>query len=212
MKPRGLGGFMQAHATPGALLAAGALLFPAFLLQQDLVLRALQIVVVSALNALMGRRVRPAQFLIMAAGIVLFNLVIPTGRVLVAVFGVPLTEGALKSGLFKATAMVGLIVLSQFSLRSDLRLPGWLGGLIARTFHYFELIMSQRPRMDRKDVIGSIDQILIEVQSAGKPHEGGLRAPGRSSLKGILALAVVVCINWAPFAYTLVHPRPFWGA
>jgi len=211
VKHRKLGVFLQAHATPGALLAAGALLFPAFLLQQDLVLRALQIVIVTSLNALTGRRVRPAQFLVIAAGIVLFNLAIPTGKVLVAVLGLPLTEGALKTGLSKATVMIGLIALSQFSLRSDLRLPGWMGGLIGRSFYYFELIMSQSRRIDRKDIIGSIDRILIEVQAGGGPASGSSRAPVRSTLKGILALAAVVCVNWVPLVYSLVHPRPFWG-
>jgi hypothetical protein len=211
VKDRKLGVFLQAHATPGALLAAGALLFPAFLLQQDLVLRALQIVFVTSLNALTGRRARPAQFLVIAAGIVLFNLVIPTGKVLVAVLGLPLTEGALKAGLFKATAMIGLISLSQFSLRSDLRLPGWMGGLIGRSFYYFELIMSQRRRIDRKDLIGSIDQVLIEVQAAGGPGSESPRALIRSTPMGILALAAVVCVMWAPLVYSLAHPRPFWG-
>lgn len=211
MKDRKLGVFLRAHATPGALLAAGALLFPAFLLQQDLVLRALQIVIVTSLNALTGRRVRPAQFLVIAAGIVLFNLAIPTGKVFVAVLGLPLTEGALKTGLSKATVMIGLIALSQFSLRSDLRLPGWMGGLIGRSFYYFELIMSQSRRIDRKDIIGSIDRILIEVQAGGGPASGSSRAPVRSTLKGILALAAVVCVNWVPLVYSLVHPRPFWG-
>jgi hypothetical protein len=211
VKDRSLGVFLQAHVTPGALLAAGALLFPAFLLQQDLVLRGLLIVFVASLNALTGRRVRPLQFLVIAAGIVLFNLVIPTGKVLVDVLGLPLTEGALKTGVSKATAMIGLIALSQFSLRSDLRLPGRMGGLLGRSFYYFESIMGQRREMDRKDIIGSVDRILIEVQAAGGSVSRDPRAPVRSTLKGILALAVVVCVNWAPLVYTLVHPRPFWG-
>ena len=212
MKDRTRGAFLQAEATPGAILAAGTLLFPAFLLQQDLVLRALQIVMITSLNALTGRRVRLAQLLALAAGIVLFNLVIPSGRVLMAVLGLPLTEGALKTGLFKASAMIGLIALSQFSLRSDLRLPGWMGGLIGRSLYYFELIMSQKRRIDRRDIIGSIDAILIDVQALEGPDAGRTRAPIHSTFKGILALAAVVCVNWAPFVYSLVHPRPFWGS
>jgi hypothetical protein len=205
------GGFLRAHATSRALLAAGALLLPAFLLQQDLAVRGMQIVLFAALTALTGRRVRLAQFLVMSAGIVLFNLLIPTGKVLAAPLGLPLTEGALKIGLWKTTAMIGLIVLSQFSIRSDLRLPGWIGGLIGRSFFYFELIMSKRRRIDRKDIIASFDRILIEVQAEGRHREAGMQDPRRSTFKGILLVGAVVCVNWAALAFTLAHPRPFWG-
>jgi heptaprenyl diphosphate synthase len=180
-------------------------------MQQDLAVRGMQIMLFAALTALTGRRVRLAQFLVMGAGIVLFNLLIPTGKVLAAPFGLPLTEGALKIGLWKTTAMIGLIVLSQFSMRFDLRLPGWIGGMIGRSLFYFELIMSKRRRIDRKDIIASIDRILIEVQAEGRHREAGARDPGRSTFKGILLLGALVCVNWAALAYTLAYPRPFWG-
>jgi len=212
MKPDTSGGpWLRINTSPGVLFAAGALLFPAFLMQQDLVVRALQIVLFITFNAFSGRRVRPVQFLIVSTGIVLFNLVIPTGRVLVSVLGLPLTEGALKSGLFKATAMTGLIALSQFSIRSDLRLPGRLGGLIGRSLFYFEKIMGERRRIDRRDIIGSIDRLLLEVQGPAAPGTQAKAEGSTSTWSGVLALAVIVCVNWGALVVTLVHPRPFWG-
>jgi heptaprenyl diphosphate synthase len=212
MKPdSGRGPRLRISSSPGILFAAGALLFPAFLMQQDLVVRALEIVLFITLNAFSGRRVRPVQFLVVSAGIVLFNLVIPTGRVLVSVLGLPLTEGALKSGLFKATAMTGLIALSQFSIRSDLRLPGRLGGLIGRSLFYFEKIMGERRRIDRRDIIGSIDRLLLEVQGAAAPGMQAETERSTSTWGGVCALAVIVCVNWGALVLTLVHPRPFWG-
>jgi len=203
--------FLSENASPRVLFFSGALLFPAFLMQSDLVVRALQIAFFMALNAFTGRRVRLIQFLAVSAGIVLCNLVIPTGRVLVTVLGLALTEGALKSGLFKATAMTGLIALSQFSIRSDLRLPGRIGGLIGRSFFYFEKIMGERRKIDRKDIIGSIDSLLLDVQAKSSPEAPGARARPRSTLRGIAILSSLVCLNWGVFLFTLIHPRPLWG-
>lgn len=210
---------LAAGASPQGLFLCGALLFPPFLLQQDLVVRAGLIAAFVALNALAGRRIRVLQSVLVAAGIVAFNLVIPTGRVLLAPLGLPITEGALKSGLMKATAMTGLIFLSRFSIRPNLLLPGRIGGLIGRSLFYFEAIMGQRRRIDRKDIIGSIDALLLSVtetgaaQDAGNPPRqqptDGERSAGR--WKGLAGLIAIVLINWAVYAATLVHPRPFWG-
>ena len=208
-----------AGASPQALFLCGALLFPPFLLQQDLAVRAGLIGLFVILNALAGRRMRIVQSALVAAGIVAFNLIIPTGRVLAAPLGLPITEGALKSGLMKATAMTGLIFLSRFSILPSLRLPGRIGGLIGRSLFYFEAIMSQRQRIDRKDIIGSIDALLLSVAEAGTPRDPvpprvGKPAEGeRPALRGrgLPALIAIVLFNWAVYAATLIHPRPFWG-
>jgi hypothetical protein len=208
--------------SPRSLFVCGALLFPPFLLQQDIVIRAGLILAFMLLNALGGRRVRVLQAGIVAAAIVIFNLVIPTGRVLAAPWGIPITESALKSGLMKATTMTGLVFLSQFSIRSSLRLPGRIGGLIGRCLFYFEAIMSERGKIDRRNIIGSLDAILMSIgapesvpaerlapvswDARGAAHEGRGRARGLASL-GIIAAAV-----WASLAATVVFPHPFWGS
>lgn len=212
----------QAAAVPQvssqALFICGALLFPPFLLQQDIVVRAGLILVFFALNLLSHRRVRILQSLLVAAGIVAFNLVIPTGRVLASPLGLPITEGALKSGLLKATAMTGLIFLSRFSIRPSLRLPGRFGGLIGRSLYYFEAIMGQRRRIDRRDVIGSVDALLLSVTEQAEcdptvPAEDGGGVPTKPARRrgGLPALIALVALNWGVYAATLVHPRPFWG-
>jgi hypothetical protein len=193
------------------LFAAGALLFPSFLLQQDLAIRAMQIALFLALNALSGRRIRFVQYIVVAAGIIAFNLVIPTGRVLVAPLGLAITEGALKSGLLKATAMTGLIALSQFSIRSELRLPGRMGGLVGRSLYYFERIMGGRRRIDRKDIIGSVDALLLEVQGSTSDPDAGTTPRARTTPLGSAILVLSVAASWGAYVFTLFHPRPFWG-
>jgi hypothetical protein len=206
----GWGAFMRSNTTPRLLFVCGALVFPSFLLQQDIVIRAFQVLLFICLCALSGRRVRPLQYLVVAAGIVIFNLVIPTGRVLLAVAGLPVTEGALKSGLLKATAMTGLIALSQFSIRSDLHIPGRIGGLLGRSLFYFERIMSDRRKVDRRDIIGSIDALLLEVHRAPAPDETRASSPSRSTARGFVALSILVALNWGALVVSLVHPRLFW--
>ncbi len=205
------GAFLVDNASARMLFIAGALLFPSFLLQQDIAVRAMQIALFLILNMLSGRRIRVAQYLVVSAGIVVFNLVIPTGRVLAAPLGLSITEGALKSGLLKATAMAGLIALSQFSIRSELRLPGRVGGLIGRSLYYFERIMGGRRRIDRKDIIGSVDALLLEVQNAGPAEAAEESARVRSKPPGVAILLLCVAASWGAYVFTLIHPRPIWG-
>ena len=183
----------------------------AFLFQQDPLVRSLQILLFLGLSAAAGRRIRIFQILVVGVGIVAFNLVIPTGRVLLTVLGLPLTEVALRSGLLKATAVIGMIAISQFALRPDLEIPGRLGGLIARSLFYFQLIMSRRSKIDRKNLIGSIDDLLLDLQgSAGTGNEAGARI-GRTTPVGALALFALLAANWAVFLCTVFHPYPLWG-
>ena len=201
-----------------ALFLCGALLFPPFLLQQDIVIRCGLVGLFLVLNLAAVRRVRILQSALVALGIVAFNLVIPTGRVLAAPLGLPITEGALKSGVMKATAMTGLIFLSRFSIRPDLRLPGRLGGLIGKSLFYFEAIMSQRRRIDRRDIIGSVDALLVSVtERAGDGSNASSNpeaAPPQDATArgGLPALIALVLLNWAVYAATLLYPRPLWGA
>ena len=217
--PSGVPILPRVEGSPREIFLAGALLFPPFLLQQDIVIRAVLTVLFMTLTALAGRRVRLWQALAVTAGIVVFNLIIPTGRVLASPLGLPITEAALRSGLMKATAMTGLIFLSQFSIRASLRLPGRAGGLVGRSLYYFEAIMAERREIDRRHLIGSLDAILLSLGDPGpaaeehvpvpparRPEEKGSRAGGRA------VLIAIVVLNWAVFFVTLAHPRPFWGA
>lgn len=206
-----LGRFLEARVPAILQFAAGALLIGAFLAQRDLVIRTAEFVAFLALARLSGRRLRPLSYALVAAGIVAFNLIIPVGRELATVLGFPVTESALKSGVAKALTLVGMIAASQFSIRADLRLPGRFGGLLGRSLMYFQRIMTERRRIDRRDVFGSIDAVLLSVHGAGY----ALRADAPTvsvRASGVLVLAGIVCLTWAPLIATLVAGRaPFWG-
>ena len=117
-------------------------------------------------------------------------------------------------GVMKATAMTGLIVLSQFSIRPNLRMPGRFGGLVGRSLYYFEAIMNQRGSVDRRDVIGSVDALLLSLGAAPQALAAGTSSPAGSAREGVaghVLLVLPVAANWGLFAFTLVHPHPFWG-
>jgi hypothetical protein len=206
-----LGGFLASRVPAVVQFVAGALLMAAFLAQRDLVVRGAEFVAFLVLARLSGRRLRLLSYAVVALGIVAFNLIIPVGRELVSVLGFPVTETALKSGIAKALTLVGMIAASQFSIRTDLRLPGRFGGLLGRSLLYFQRIMAERRRIDRRDVVGSIDTVLREVHGAGNAlRDDAPAVPVR--LSGMLVLAGIVCLTWAPLVATLIAGRaPFWG-
>jgi hypothetical protein len=67
----------------------------------------------------------------------------PSGEVLFTLGSFPITAGALQWGLIKTTTLLGLIYLSQFAIHPGLQLPGVLGGIIGKTFFYFERIQEE---------------------------------------------------------------------
>jgi hypothetical protein len=206
-----LGRFLSSRVPAVVQFAAGALMMAGFLAQRDLMLRGAEFIAFLALARLTGRRLRLLSYLLVSAGIVAFNLIIPVGRELFSVLGFPVTESALKSGVAKALTLVGMIAASQFSIRPDLRIPGRFGGLLARSLLYFQLIMAERRRINRRDVIGSIDAVLMDVHGAGAVLlDDAPAVPTRAS--GVLVLAGIVCLTWVPLAATLAAGRaPFWG-
>jgi hypothetical protein len=206
-----LGRFLSTRVPAVMQFAAGALLMIGFIAQRDLLLRGLEFAAFLLLARLSGRRLRIVSYLLVAASVVAFNLIIPVGRELFSILGYPVTESALKTGVAKALTLVGMIAASQFSIRSDLRLPGRFGGLLGRSLLYFQRIMAERRRVDRRDIMGSIDTVLMDVHGTGAVTRDDT-PPVPARLSGVLVLAGIVCLTCAPLAVTVIMGRaPFWG-
>jgi hypothetical protein len=82
-------------------------------------------------------------------------------------------------------------------------LPGRLGGLIGRSLFYFQRIMSGRSRIDRKNIIGSIDDLLLDVQGA-QDDGGSGQAAARTTARGAVLLAALVIACGAAFIIRMV--------
>ena len=62
--------------------------------------------------------------------------------------------------------------------------------------------MAERRRIDRRDVIGSIDAVLLDVHGEGAVVRQDVPSvPAHRS--GVLVLAGIVCLTWVPLAATL---------
>ncbi len=193
------------HTAPLHIFAAGSLTIVAFLLQSNLVVRAVQVLVFAALATFAGKRIRWGYFLIMVSSITFFNLLTPVGRVLYELGPLRITAGALEQGLLKGLAIVGLVFISLFSVRPDLRLPGTFGGVLARLFYYFERVLDTRKRVSAARLVESVDEILLELYPPGIAADGSqdmdekqsARPSQRTSRAGAVLMAALVVGNWA---------------
>ncbi|MFW6250436.1 MAG: hypothetical protein ACOC47_04960 [Alkalispirochaetaceae bacterium] len=181
------------------LFLTGAITLPAYLLQDNLYVRLAQVLLFAALASVAGKRIKWLYFLVMVSSITFFHLLVPMGRVIVEVGPLPITEAALRNGLLKGLTIVGLVFISLFSVRSDLKLPGRLGGLVARLFFYFERIMEGEHRIEARRVIASVDEALSSIYAPGVPTqevtliEGAARV---SSGWARAAMVLFVTVHW----------------
>ncbi len=197
------------------LFIAGLLTMPALLFNPSIPLRIVQFVLFWLCAWSVGKRTSLLNALIVSASIVAFNLLIPYGPVLAAIGSFRITQGALLAGLEKAVTVEGLIMLSKATIRSDLRLPGRFGALIGESFRYLELIMERKGGIERKDPIGGIDRLLIELSSLRAADTAEESAAGASTTAqtaklqprlaglGRVILLAAVALAWAPFVLAL---------
>jgi heptaprenyl diphosphate synthase len=150
-----------------------------------------------------GKKNNLALTLAVILGIVAFNLLTPYGRILFSAGAFRLTEGALRGGLQRAATLEGLIMLSRFAIRRDLRLPGPLGELTGESFRILAHIQERRSAVSAKNFAAGIDALLIELSetedfpadASGEPRRRGSTALGR------VLLAAAVILSWLPWVF-----------
>jgi heptaprenyl diphosphate synthase len=191
----------------GELFIAGFIMMGAFLFNPSTVLRVPQFLLFWFFAWLTGKKNKPLITLLVILGIVLFNLLVPYGRVLAEFGSLRITQGSLLGGLRRAVTLEGLIMLSRASVRPDLRLPGPLGSLIGESLRIFEGITERRGLITRKHFIEGIDALLLELsagqgdregppageQAAGTPQS--LAVPPEGPLPGMLFLAAAAILT-----------------
>jgi heptaprenyl diphosphate synthase len=189
-------------------------MMPALVFNPSPYLRTLQFFFFWFLAWLSGKKNNPLTTLLVILAIILFNLLVPYGRVLFSVGVFRITSGALLAGIQRGVTLEGLIMLSRTVIRRDLRLPGIFGELIGESFRIFALIQERKHTITRKHFIESIDNLMIELSEA--QGEGGdtnttkagptavNSAPSlrqRSTLGGWLILAAAVILTWLPWVF-----------
>jgi heptaprenyl diphosphate synthase len=149
--------------SPVFLFAAGLVLMLIFLFTRSLKWQIIQFTFYTILALLSGKRLKPLFTLLVMAGIVAGNLLAPFGKVLYNLGSLRITEGALLSGLRRALTLEGLFMLSAAFIRPGLKLPGFFGSLLARTFGIFSLMQEKKPHFKKGHIIEEIDNLLLDL-------------------------------------------------
>ncbi|MEN6363593.1 MAG: hypothetical protein ABFC81_00795, partial [Rectinema sp.] len=110
-----------------------------------------------------GKRFSLVTTLSVSLGIVLANLIVPSGRVLATVSGFRLTQGALFEGIEKALTFEGLMMLSKASIMSGLRLPGRIGRIVAAAFTYYDRIIEYKGKIRPATLAMDADDLMLRV-------------------------------------------------
>jgi hypothetical protein len=184
-----------------ALAVAGLLIMPALLFIPSTGYRCFQFVFLCFLVLLSGKKIN---FLIMfpiIMFIIVFNLIIPYGRVLFS-FGVfKITSGALKAGVHRAFTLQSFVMLSNLAIRRDLKIPGALGELLCESLHMFSVIMNKKYVIPKKNVLAEIDNLMLELSNVTLP------APDEKIIKtkpaGFVVLVFVVAFFWLSAVFFL---------
>lgn len=187
------------YISPSVRFWSGLSIIPGYFLVDQILLKLSLVVIFALLASLAGKKIRYLYFIMMTGSIVFFHLLTPVGRILLNLGPFIITEGALETGLLKGITLIGLVFLSLFSVTPSLKLPGKLGGLLGRMFYYFEEIIDSRKRIVPRNIIGSLDLILMEIFPPGE-----LSKPRHHDIKGSQSLPLTVL-------YILILEILVWG-
>jgi heptaprenyl diphosphate synthase len=182
-----------------ALFIAGFLVMPALLFNPVVMSRVFQFIFFWFLAWFSGKKNNPIFTLLVMLGIVIFNLIIPYGQVLYSIGVFKITSGALETGINRAVTLEGLIMLSRFTIRQDLKIPGLFGELIGESFRVFALIMNQKQRITRKNLIADIDRLMLDLSAETYAFPHPTAAASHTKPAGFVILAVLVIMSWLPW-------------
>ena len=182
------------------LCIAGFLIMPALLFNPVVMFRLFQFLFFWFLAWLSGKKNNPLFTLLVMLGVVIFNLIIPYGQVLFSIGVFKITSGALETGINRAVTLEGLIMLSRFTIRQDLKIPGLFGELIGESFRIFAVIMNQKQHITRKNLIADIDRLMLDLSGDASEAPQPAASPVSSTKPaGLVILAVVVLLSWLPW-------------
>jgi heptaprenyl diphosphate synthase len=193
--------------TSRSLCVAGLCAMPALLFNPDTAGRIGQFLLFWFLAWLAGKKNNPLITVLVVLSITAFNLLVPYGRVLVSLGAFSITEGALMTGIRRAVTLEGLIMLSRTAIRRDLRFPGSFGALIGESFQFLALIRDRRQHITRKNWMGDIDRLLIELSETPFSDIGPGSAGGppvnrnRTTIAGYVILTLAFAAAWVPWLF-----------
>ena len=180
-----------------ALFFAGLIMMPALLFNPSTEFRAVQFLFFFFLAWLSGKKTNILFTFVFLTSIVVFNLIVPYGKVLFSIGGFQVTQGALKAGIHRASTFGALLMLSKVTVRHDLKIPGTFGGLLGESLRIFAVMMNEKKRITVKNFFSDIDNLLLELSAVNVPAPASVEI--RTKPAGYVILAVVVILSWLPW-------------
>ena len=180
-----------------ALFAAGLLITPALVFNPSAEYRVFQFLFFWFLARLCGKKTNFIFTIFITTFIVLFNLIIPYGRVLFSFGFFKITSGALEAGIHRAVTLQALVMLSKASVRQDLKLPGAFGRLLGESTRVFSVLMSGKYRLSAKNFMIEIDNLMLELSREELSGESGEERKTKPA--GYIVLTITVIASWFPW-------------
>ncbi|MDR2479427.1 MAG: Gx transporter family protein [Treponema sp.] len=196
----------------GGLFTAAGIMALLFLFNPSIPSRVLQFVFFCFLAWFSGKKNNLLLTAAVIAGIVFFNLLVPGGKVLFQIGQLHITQGSLLLGTGKAVTLEGLVMLSSACIKSDLRLPGRIGSLLAESMRLLEFLREHKGIINRGSVIEGIDNLMLKAESLIKT--GGCTGstaknaiPGKKQrIKQLLILLTIVLVTLTISLLFYRHP------
>jgi hypothetical protein len=191
--------------SPRDIAAAGAAISAAFLFQRSLPIRAAMFLCFCAAAWVSGKKVSPLATILVAAGIVAANLLVPVGRVLAQLGSFRITETALLDGIGKALVFEGLIYVSKASILPGLRLPGRFGSLAAAAFVYYDRIVEYKGSLKPATLIEDTDILMLKIWEEPRAERGEDQAQATTTTTAAIFLGAAVLAAYAPLLITIAN-------
>jgi len=190
--------FYQNAFSARALFITGLLIIPALLFIPGTEYRVMQFLFFWFLAFLCGKKTNFIFTVLITLFIIVFNLIIPYGRVLFSIGAFKITSGALEAGIHRAVTLQALVMLSKVTIRQDLQLPGVFGKLLSESLQMFSVLMSRKYKVTGKNLIADIDTIMLEL-SAEQIEINKEQSRINTKPAGYLILIFITLISWLPW-------------
>lgn len=180
------------------LFITGLLILPALVFNPSLLSRILQFLFFWFLVVLSGKKTQLLSKIMIIGGIVIFNLIIPYGRILFSMGPLRITSGALAAGVHRAITFQGLFMISKISIRQDLVMPGSFGKLLSESLRMFSFMMNRKYRISKKifenNFFKEIDKLMLDLSSNIQPVP--VLFQQKTTLLGYVILLLVIACSW----------------
>ncbi len=157
----------EAAFNPTRLALTGVALSVLVLFQPSSTGRLVILVLAAVAAVVSGRKLSPFTTLIVMAGIIAANLLVPLGKKLFEIGPLVITETALQDGIEKALTFEALMFISKACLGPNLRLPGRFGSFFADALHWYDRILEQKKTVRLATFLADIDAILVSIHYTG---------------------------------------------